>query len=194
MRVAGDAGGKLRRQRDRLVERIGVQRLGATESGGHRLEGRADDVVVGILLLQRDARGLAMGAQHQRRRLLRLELRHDPRPQQPGCAKLGGFHEEVHADGEEEGEATGELVDIKPFGKCCAHIFAAVGQREGELLHQRRAGLLHMVAGDRDRVELRHLPGGVLDDIGDDAHRGFRRVDIGVADHELLEDVVLDSA
>ncbi|MCY1290027.1 hypothetical protein D9M70_391480 [compost metagenome] len=194
MRVAGDAGGKLRRQRDRLVERIGVQRLGATESGGHRLEGRADDVVVGILLLQRDARGLAMGAQHQRRRLLRLELLHDPGPEQARSAKLRGFHEEVHADGKKEGKPPGEFVDIQPLGKRRPYIFAPVGEREGELLHQRRAGLLHMVAGDRDRVELRHLPGGVLDDIGDDAHRGFGRVDVGVADHELLEDVVLDSA
>jgi hypothetical protein len=32
------------------------------------------------------------------------------------------------------------------------------------------------------------------DDVGHDAHRGRRRIDVGVADHELLEDVVLDGA
>ena len=32
----------------------------------------------------------------------------------------------------------------------------------------------------------------VGDDVGDDPHRRARRVDVGVADHELLEDVVLD--
>ena len=44
----------------------------------------------------------------------------------------------------------------------------------------------------RDRVELRHLPCRVLDDVADDPHRRRRRIDVGVADHELLEDVVLD--
>jgi len=51
-----------------------------------------------------------------------------------------------------------------------------------------------VVAGDRDRVEFRHLGRGELDDVGDDPHRGLGRVDIGVADHELLEDVVLHRA
>ena len=53
-------------------------------------------------------------------------------------------------------------------------------------------GFLHVVAGDRDRVELRHVLRRVPDDVGDDPHRRRGRVDVGVADHELLEDVVLD--
>ncbi len=36
------------------------------------------------------------------------------------------------------------------------------------------------------------LAGGVPDDVGHDPHARCRRVDVGVADHELLEDVVLD--
>ena len=36
--VAGDAGRERRRQRQRLIERIGVQRLGVALSGGHRLD------------------------------------------------------------------------------------------------------------------------------------------------------------
>src|SRR5581483_10635711 len=56
----------------------------------------------------------------------------------------------------------------------------------------RRSGLLHVVAGDRDRVEARHLLARVLDDDGDDPHRGRGRVDVRVPDHELLQDVVLD--
>ena len=75
-----------------------------------------------------------------------------------------------------------------------AHVFEPVGQGEGELLHRGRAGLLHVIAGDRDRVEFRHVPGGVFDDVGDDPHRRPGRVDVGVADHELLENVVLDRA
>jgi hypothetical protein len=51
---------------------------------------------------------------------------------------------------------------------------------------------LHVVARDRDRVELGHVLARVLDDVADDLHRRLGRVDVGVADHELLEDVVLD--
>ena len=135
-----------------------------------------------------------MGAQHQRTRLLRLKLGHDARPEKARGAQLGRFHEEIHADGEEEGEPPGKLIDIQALCERCAHIFAAIGQREGKLLRERRAGFLHVVAGDRDGVEARHFPGRIGDDVGDDPHRRFRRIDIGVADHELLEDIVLDRA
>ena len=69
---------------------------------------------------------------------------------------------------------------------------SGVGQREGELQRLVRPRLLHVVAGDRDRVELRHVLRRVLDDVADDPHARLGRVDVGVADHELLEDVVLD--
>ena len=51
-----------------------------------------------------------------------------------------------------------------------------------------------MVTRDGDRVELRHVLRGELKDVGDDAHRELRRIDIGVTHHELLQDVVLDGA
>src|SRR5262249_29087771 len=54
------------------------------------------------------------------------------------------------------------------------------------------AGLLHVVAADTDAVELRHSPTGVLENIGDNTDRRLGWVDVGVADHELLEDVVLN--
>ena len=34
--------------------------------------------------------------------------------------------------------------------------------------------------------------GNVTEDVSDDAHRRYRWVDVGVADHELLQDVVLN--
>ena len=49
-----------------------------------------------------------------------------------------------------------------------------------------------MVTGDRDRIELGHILRGVLEDVGNDPHREFGRIDISVAHHELFEDVVLD--
>ena len=109
-------------------------------------------------------------------------------------AQLRDLHEEVHADREEEREPSREGVDVEPTIERGAHVLETVGEREAELLHRRRAGFLHVIAGDRDRVELRHVLRRVLDDVGDDAHAGFGRIDVGVAHHELFEDVVLDRA
>ncbi len=53
-----------------------------------------------------------MGAQHLGALVLRAELRHDPVPQRARGAQLGDLHEEIHADGEEERQPPGELVDI----------------------------------------------------------------------------------
>ena len=139
-------------------------------------------------------RRLAVGAQHLRFLGLRAEPRHDPVPEQPRRPQLGHLHEEVHADAEEEAEPRREGVDVEPLGAGGADIVHAVGEREGQLLDRGRAGLVHMVARDRDRVELRHVRRAILDDVGDDPHRGRGRVDIGVADRELLQDVVLDGA
>ncbi len=52
--------------------------------------------------------------------------------------------------------------------------------------------LVHMIAGDGDTVEPWHVRRAVGEDVRDDPHRGPGRIDVGVADHELLEDVVLD--
>ena len=37
-----------------------------------------------------------------------------------------------------------------------------------------------------------HVLGGVGEDVADDSHGELGRIDVGVADHELLEDIVLD--
>ena len=50
LRVARDARRELARERDRFVERVGVQALRATEHGGERLDRGADDVVVRVVL------------------------------------------------------------------------------------------------------------------------------------------------
>ena len=49
-----------------------------------------------------------------------------------------------------------------------------------------------MIARNRDRVEFRHVLRCVFKDIGDNTHREFGGIYIGVTHHELLEDVVLD--
>jgi hypothetical protein len=109
-------------------------------------------------------------------------------------AHLGHFEIEVHADGPEEAQAPGEAVDVEALGQRGLHVLLAVGQREGQLQRLVGAGFLHVVAADRDRVELRHVLRRVLDDVADDPHARRGREDVGVADHELLEDVVLDGS
>ncbi len=190
--VAGDPRREVRRQCDRLVEGVGVQRLGVPLRGGHRLDAGPADVVVDVLRGERPAGGLRVRAQRQRLGVRGVELAHQLGPQRPGGPQLGDLHEEVHADRPEEAQPRGERVDVEPGGQAGADVLDAVGQRVRQLEVGRRSGLLHVVAGDRDRVEARHVRRGVAEDVGDDPHARQRRVDVGVADHELLEDVVLD--
>ncbi len=81
---------------------------------------------------------------------------------------------------------------VMPVARPGPDVLHAVGERVGELEVLRRPGLLDVVAGDRDRVEAGHPRRGVAEDVGDDPHARLGRIDVGVADHELLEDVVLD--
>ena len=155
----------------------------------------ARDVVEHVLRGEAPAAGLAVRAQRQRLGVLGRELALDElRPQQAGGAHLGDLHEVVHADRPEERQPRRERIDVEAGRHARAHVLDAVGQRVGELQVRRRAGLLHVIAGDGDGVELRHLRARECEDVGDDAHRGIGRIDVGVAHHELFEDVVLDGA
>ena len=158
LRVAGDAGGEVGRQRDGLVERVGVQRLRAAVRRRH-----APRCTVRVTLLNTSCAvrlqplSLAVRAQRQRAGVLGLELVLDElRPQQARGAHLGDLHEEVHADRPEERQPRRERVDVEAGGDAGARVLDAVGQRVGELQVGRRAGLLHVIAGDGDGVELRH--------------------------------------
>ena len=135
-----------------------------------------------------------MGAQRQRADIFRLKLRHQLRPQDARGAKLRHFHEKVHADAEEKRQPRREAVDVEGGGPPGAHVFDAVSERIGEFKVRGRSGFLHVIAGNRDRVELRHVRRGVGENVGDNAQRRFRRIDVGVAHHEFFEDVVLDRA
>ena len=162
--------------------------------GCHRFDTGAGDVVEHVLGGERPSARLAVGAQRRRLGVLRVELGHQMRPQQTGGPELGDLHEEVHPDRPEEAETRRERIDVETGCDTGPHVLHTVGQRVGQFEIRRRSGLLHVVAGDRDRVEARHLLAGEREDVGDDPHARRRRIDIGVADHELLEDVVLDRA
>ena len=69
-----------------------------------------------------------------------------------------------------------------------------VGQREGQLLHRRRAGLLQVIGADVHRVPLRHLAVGEGDHVGGEPQRRLGREDVGAAGEVFLDDVVLRRA
>ncbi len=136
-----------------------------------------------------------MGAQLERARVSWREVAsHQLRPQAARCAQFRDFHEKVHARREEEREPRCKLIDRQTARERCSSVFQAIGEGEAELEVERRSGLLHVIAGDRDRVVTRHVPAGVLDDIGHDAHRRCGRIDVGVPHHELFENIVLNRA
>ena len=59
-------------------------------------------------------------------------------------------------------------------------------------MHRGRTRLMHMITGNGDAVELGHIGAGISDDVRHDPHRWFGWVNIGIADHELFKNVVLD--
>ena len=133
-----------------------------------------------------------MRPQRQRFRILGTEPGNEFTPQQTAGAQLGDLHEEIHSDAPEERQPGRELVDVQARIQAGLQVIDAVGQRIGQLEIGCGTGLLDVVAGDRNRIELRHLGAGEGEDVGDDSHRRLRRIDVGVADHELFENVVLN--
>ena len=172
-----------------------MERLRAPEHGRHRLHGDADDVVVRLARGERAPGGLRVEAELQRAGIRRPEaLAHDVRPQPARGAELRDFLDQVVVRGEEEREPLAEPVDVEPGRARGLDVGDRVGDRERDLLHRRRAGLADVIPADRDRVPLGQLALAPREDVGDDAQRVTRRVDVGAARDVLLQDVVLDRA
>ena len=157
LRVARDARGEIGRQRQRLVERIGVQRLGVALRRRHRLDRGAHHVVEDVL------RGRATS----RRSGNACAARASARPSAPNCfisfaqirraARSLATSMKKFMPIAQKNERRGAKRSMSsPAFMPGAHIFDAVGERVGELEVLRRARLLHVIAGDRDRIELRH--------------------------------------
>ena len=111
LRSQRDSRAPLARQRERLVEPIGVNRLRAAADRGERLDGDADDVVLRLLGGQRRTARLRVETKRLRPRVGRSEaVAHDARPQAPRRAELRHLLEEMIVRVEEEGEPLAELV------------------------------------------------------------------------------------
>jgi hypothetical protein len=176
-----------------VVERVGVQRLGAAENGGHGLQRGAHHVVVRLLRGERYAGRLGVESQLPRTRILRPEpVAHYTRPQPPGGAELRQFLEEVAVRVEEERDPRRKGVHVHAGVDAVLDVLDAVAEGERQFLRRGRTGLADVIPADRDGVPLRHLAHAEREDVGDEPHRRPRRVDELLLGDELFEDVVLD--
>ena len=192
LRAQRHAGGLFAGQRQRLIVAVDVQRLGAAENGGERLQGGAGEVVLGLLRGQRRAGGLSMKAQRLGERFAGAELLpQQARPYPARGTKLGHLLEEVIVRGKKEGEARRCQIHIEARGAQRFQVGAPIGQSEGHLLHGGGPGLAHVITGDGDRVPCRQIFGGPGEQVGNQAQAVPQGVDVGAARDVLLQDVIL---
>ena len=190
-----DARRLLRGQGQGLVQGVGVQALGPAEHARERLDGGARDVDLGLLGGERDAGGLSVEAQLPAALVAGLVvLTHPAGPDPSGGPVLRDLLEEVDVGVEEERQARGDRVDLQAGLPGELDVGEAVGEREGELLGRRGAGLADVVARDRDRVPPGHLGRREGHGVAHEAHRGPRREDELLLGLVLLQDVVLQGA
>jgi hypothetical protein len=100
----------------------------------------------------------------------------------------------IHADRPEEAQARCEFVNIQARVDARSNIFQPIGKRVAKFDIGGRTRLLHVIAANRDAVELRHVRRAIPEDLADDPHRGARRIDVRVPDHELFQNVVLNGS
>mmetsp|Transcript_26611 Transcript_26611/g.94952 ORF Transcript_26611/g.94952 Transcript_26611/m.94952 type:complete len:774 (+) Transcript_26611:108-2429(+) len=192
LRRARDSRRRLGRQADGLVKGVCVQRLRPAVHRRHRFERRPRDVVQRLGLRQRVAARLAVRAQqHGLFGHVWEALLQELGPERSGAAQFCHLDVVLHARGEEEGHAPCDGVDVEARVGGGAQILEAVRQSERHLQRRVGAGLVHVVARDGDGVELRHVVRREAHNVGDDSHARRGRVDVRVADHKLLQNVVL---
>ncbi len=188
LRTQRDLRGLLGGQREGLVQRVGVQRVGPAEHGREGLDGRTDDVVVRLLRGQRDTRGLCV--EPQPLRLVRrgaVHLLHPAGPDPARGAELGDLLEEIEMRIEEEAQPRREDIDIEPARQPQLHIAEPVREGVRQLLRGRRPRLTDVIAGDRKRLVRGDVARAVLHQVADQTQMG-----LGLEEPLLLRDVLLE--
>ena len=133
-----------------------------------------------------------MRTQSQRFRVFGVELFHDFSPQHTSGTHFGNLHKVVRADSPEERQTRSKRIDVHACIYAGTQVFETVGQGVSQLDVGRSTGLLHVVTRNGNRVEFRHIFRGVLENISNDFHREFWRIDVGVAHHKLFQNIVLN--
>ena len=95
---------------------------------------------------------------------------------------------------EKERQPGSKPIDIETNGLRGFNIGDPVGQGKRNFLGRGRAGLADVVAGDRNRVPVRHLVGAKAENIRDDPQGRTGRINIRAASDVLFEQIVLNGA
>ena len=169
-----------------------MQGLGMPQGSSECLDTGSANVVVRILFRQRPAGSLGVGSQGHRFGALGIKLLDHLGPDHPCRTHLGDLHEMVHPDCPEKGETGGKGIDVESGLDTGTDVIQPVGQGIGHLNIRGSTCFLHVISGDRNGVELRHLLGGEFEDVCNDLHREFRRIDVGIPYHKFLEDIILN--
>ena len=159
----------------------------------------AGDVVLRLLLGQAQRVDLHAVAEQP---LLRVgdavALARDLVPQLGEGAHLADFGDEAQPGIDEEGDAADHLAEFlrRAFARRLHRVEHGDrgGEREGQLLHRRRAGFLQVIGADIHRIPLRHFLGREQDHVLGQPHRRRRREHVGAARQIFLDDVVLRRA
>jgi len=99
----------------------------------------------------------------------------------------------VRPDGPEERQTRCKSININTCGNTGTEIFQTVCQGVSQLNIRRSTRFLHVIAGDGNGVELRHLLGSIFKDVRDNLHGEGRRIDISITYHEFFQNIILDS-
>ena len=100
----------------------------------------------------------------------------------------------VHTNAPEKRNARRKVVHVETRLHSGAQVLQTVRQRVSEFDIRGGSGFLHMVSAHTDAVELRHFLRAVAENVADDPHGTIGRINIGIADHEFFQDVVLNGA
>ena len=157
-----------------------------TQSRRHGFHTSTGDIIERILFRQRPAGCLGMGTKCHGFRILRAKLFQNLCPENAGRSHLCDFHEIVLALVPEEGQTFSEGIDRKSRFFAAADVFHAVCQRITDFKVTGSAAFLDMVTGNGDTVELRHIVGGIFENITDDTHGHGRRINVSITNHEFF--------
>src|SRR5439155_8755595 len=118
---------------------------------------------------------------------------HDPRPQPARGAEFSDFLKKMVVDIEEERQAAGKLVNLKPRLERRLHVRDPIGEGECEFLHRGRTGFADVITGDRNSIPVWDFAAGEIEYISNYPHRAARWINVGAAGNVLFENVILDS-
>lgn len=135
-----------------------------------------------------------MGTKGHGLRILCAESFQNLCPQYTGRTHLSHFHEVVLALVPEEGQALCKGIYRQAGFFAAPDIFHAIGQCITQFQVAGSAAFLDMVTGNGNTVELRHVLGGIFENITNNTHGHGRRVNVGITNHEFLQDIILDGA